>query len=288
MTRFRTFALACCALAALGACQKAEQRPHTAGPRVTVLEPALAMPGLERTRTLRVYLPPSYASSDQRYPVIYMHDGQNLFDDATSYAGEWGVDEILDELARTHHFEAIVVGVDNGGEKRMNELSPWTNEKFGAAEGEQYLHFLTDVVKPYVDAHFRTRTDAQSTAIFGSSMGGLESHYAIHERPDVYGKAGVFSPSYWFAPAVSAYTQAHGLPASARMYLYVGGKEGAEMTDGAQQMRDLLTAQHGASLTLNVVADAEHNESAWRADFARALIWLFELQAVKPPAATGN
>src|ERR1700750_1835014 len=96
-------------------------RPSTAGPRVHVLAQRLAMPGLGRDRTLRLYLPPSYESSpDRRYPVIYMHDGQNLFDDATSYAGEWNVDETLDAFARTRGFEAIVVGIDNGGEERLH------------------------------------------------------------------------------------------------------------------------------------------------------------------------
>src|SRR6185369_7256568 len=107
--------------------------------------------------------------SERRYPVIYMHDGQNLFDDATSYAGEWGVDETLNELARSHGFEAIVVGIDNGQDRRMTELNPWDNPRFGKAEGAAYMSFIVDVVKPYVDARYRTRSDAQSTAIIGSS-----------------------------------------------------------------------------------------------------------------------
>ena len=259
--------------------QQAPDRPHTAGPTVQVLDSVLAMPGLDRARTLRVYLPPSYASSDRHYPVIYMHDGQNLFDDATSFAGEWGVDETMDALARTHQFEAIVVGIDNGGEKRMNELSPWTNERFGAAEGEQYLAFMVDVVKPYIDQHYRTEPGRDSTAIIGSSMGGLESHHAIHARPDVYGRAGLMSPSYWYAPAVYDYTRAHPTPPGTRLYLYAGGNEGAEMTDGARQMQTLLAAQVAApsDLTLNIAADADHNEAAWRAEFPTLVIWLFGL-----------
>src|ERR1700750_628974 len=119
-------------------------RASTAAPGVHVLAP-LAMPGLGRDRTLRLYLPPSYASApDRRYPVIYMHDGQNLFDDATSYAGEWNVDETLDAFARTRGFEAIVVGIDNGGEERLHELSPWTNPKYGPAQGQLYMAFVVD------------------------------------------------------------------------------------------------------------------------------------------------
>jgi predicted alpha/beta superfamily hydrolase len=267
------------------ACSSDQPRPVTAGPTVQVLSPALVMPGLDRTRTLRIYLPPSYANSDRHYPVIYMHDGQNLFNDATAYAGEWGVDETMDDLARTYQFEAIVVGIDNGGEKRMNELSPWTNARFGAAEGEQYLAFMVDTVKPYIDQNYRTEPGRNSTAIIGSSMGGLESHYAVHARPDVYGKAGLVSPSYWYAPEVYAYTEAHPPPPGTRLYLYAGGKEGAEMTDGARRMHALLAEQMAApaDLTLRIVAAADHNEAAWRAEFPQLVTWLFELQQ-KPTA----
>ncbi len=174
------------------------------------------MPSLERTRTLRIYLPPSYVTSDRRYPVIYMHDGQNLFDAASSFAGEWGVDETLDALARTHRFEAIVVGIDNGGDKRMNELNAWPHREFGAAEGAQYLAFVVDVVKPHIDQHYRTEPDRGSTAIIGSSMGGLASHYAIQARPDVFGMAGVLSPSYWVARPIFDKASRKPLPAHAR------------------------------------------------------------------------
>src|ERR1700744_1279936 len=133
--------------AALAACgtpaPSAPAKAAAAGPGVHVLAQRLAMPGLGRERTLRLYLPPSYESSpDKRYPVIYMHDGQNLFDDATSYAGEWGVDETLDAFSRTRGFEAIVVGIDNGGEARNHELSPWSNPKIDPAQGEQYMAFV--------------------------------------------------------------------------------------------------------------------------------------------------
>ena len=96
----------------------------TALPSVHVLPEPLALPGLGRSRTLRLCLPPSYALEPQRrYPVIYMHDGQNLFDAATSYAGEWGVDETCAQLARDTGFEALVVGIDNGREKRTTEMA---------------------------------------------------------------------------------------------------------------------------------------------------------------------
>ena len=256
-------------------------RASTAGPGVHVLAQRLAMPGLGRERTLRLCLPPSYESApDKRYPVIYMHDGQNLFDDATSYAGEWGVDETMDAFARTRGFEAIVVGIDNGGEERLRELSPWTNPKYGAAQGEQYMAFVVDVVKPFVDTHYRTRSDREDTAIAGSSMGGLISHYALLGYPQVFGKAAIFSPSYWFSNEVYVQTAAHPWPAGTRSYFYIGGREGDESVADVRRMLPLLaTPDHAVrDVTLHVEPDAQHDERAWRAEFPRAVAWLFEVR----------
>ena len=262
-------------------------RPSTAGPGVHVLPQRLAMPGLGRERTLRLYLPPSYESAPaRRYPVIYMHDAQNLFDDATSFAGEWGVDETLDEFARTRGFEAIVVGIDNGGEERLHELSPWTNPKYGPAQGEQYMAFIVDTVKPFVDARYRTQPGRESTAIAGSSMGGLISHYALLRYPQVFGKAAIFSPSYWYSGEVYAQTKAHPWPAGTRAYFYIGGREGDESVPDVERMLPLLATPDRAArdITFRIEPEAEHNERAWRAEFPRAVAWLFEVQ----PLSTGR
>jgi predicted alpha/beta superfamily hydrolase len=259
----------------------AQPRPSSAGPTVQVLAERLALPGLQRERTLRLYLPPSYASEPtRRYPVLYLHDGQNLFDDATSYVGEWGVDEALDALARSSGFEAIAVGIDHGGDKRFNEMSLWPHERFGAGEGEAYLDFIVRVVKPFIDARYRTRTDAASTLIGGASMGGLISHKAILRHPEVFGRALIFSPAYWTAPErMAAFVQAHRLPRGARLYFHAGGREGSRsMVPLAERMLALTRAQGEAATQLNIAPEAEHNERAWRAEFERALRWLFELR----------
>ena len=251
-------------------------RAPSALPSVQVLPP-LAMPGLDRERTLRLYLPPSYARSERRFPVIYMHDGQNLFDDATSYAGEWGVDETMDELARTIGFEAIVVGIDNGQERRMAELNPWPLEKVGPGEGEAYLRFVVEVVKPFIDTRYRTLPEAAQTAVVGSSMGGLISHYALHRHPKVFGLGGVLSPAYWTAPAMFDYAAANPLPATARLYLHMGGREGGSMVPDVQRMHELLAAHKEPALLLRLVAQGEHNEAAWRLEFPRVVRWLYGL-----------
>ena len=208
-----------------------------------------------------------------------MHDGHNLFDDTTSFAGEWAVDETLDRLARTEGLSLIVVGIDNGQDKRLNELSPWTNPKYGPAEGEQYARFLVETLKPYVDAHYRTLPDRRHTGVMGSSMGGLMSDYLIHRYPQIFSRAGVFSPSYWYpGDAVFAYAVAHPLPAGSRVYLYAGGKEGEDsVIQNLDRMTALLERQRRwrSRVCRSVNPAAQHNEAAWRAEFPTAVRWLF-------------
>lgn len=264
----------------------ADARPSTAGPGVHVLSPALTMPGLDRSRTIRVYLPPSYAGSHRRYPVLYMHDAQNLFDDATSFIGEWGVDEAMDALARSRGIEVIVVGIDNGQDKRIKELSPWTNKEYGAAEGRQYMHFLVGTVKPFIDRKYRTRPGVDDTGIMGSSLGGLTSHFAIHEYPNVFGKAGILSPSYWFSSEVYQHSKSHPLRPGARIYLVCGGAEGGQTASNLLRMdRQLRAARvRGLSIHTSIRVGAEHNEKFWKTEFPQAMVYLFgPKQASVPP-----
>lgn len=263
-------------LLSVAACNS-ETPPPSASDNVEVLPP-LTIPGLDRQRTIRVYLPPDYAQDDMRYPVVYMHDGQNLFDDSTAYSGEWGVDESLNALASTSGLQLIVVGIDNGGEKRMNELSPWPNAEFGAAEGEAYMNFIVRHLKPMIDEKYRTLGDREHTAIFGSSMGGLISHYAITRYPDVFSKAGIFSPSYWFSPDVYEHTRQQPPADGARLYLMIGEHEGNDSIEDMLAMeKELLDLGHPAAyLHVEVVPDGKHHESFWREHFSSAIVWLFK------------
>jgi alpha-glucosidase len=278
-TKYPWLAAACnllilCSWSAAGA---QDSRPSTAQPNVHVLSTPFVIPGLGRERTVRIYLPPGYEHSRQRYAVLYMHDGQNLFDDATSYAGEWGVDETLNALAKSRGLRLIVVGIDHGGTERMRELNPWDNLEFGKGEGAEYLAFVVDVLKPWVDAHYRTRPDRRHTAIMGSSMGGLISSYAISHYPQVFGSAGIFSPAYWLAPQVFADTEAHPPPHAARIYFYAGGSEDESMVPGVKRMVAVLRQAGLPPRNLEVVINpvGRHNEAAWRAEFPRAIAWLF-------------
>lgn len=251
--------------------------PSTALPSVQVLPEPLPMPGLDRSRTLRLCLPPSYGQSPtRRYPVIYMHDGQNLFDAATSYAGEWGVDETMAALAQATGFEALVVGIDNGGARRNTEMAPYDHAQLGKAEGPAYLDFIVHTVKPFIDRGWRTQPGREHTALIGSSLGGLISHAALLRHGDVFSRYGLFSPSYWAAPQLFEATAAARLPADTRIHLYCGGREGWGMAEGTRRMQAVLARQlPAAALSMNIVESAEHNEAAWRAELPVALKRLF-------------
>jgi predicted alpha/beta superfamily hydrolase len=253
-------------------------KASTALPGVRILPDLVEIPGLNRKRQIRLYLPPNYATSDKRYPVLYMHDGQNLFDDATSFVGEWKVDETLDALSKEGKLELIVVGIDNGGDKRMTELNAWDNTRFGAGEGRQYTDFIVKTLKPMIDAKYRTLPDRAHTAIMGSSMGGLASHYAIAQYPQVFGKAGVFSPAYWTATPSFDFMARHPLPQDARVYLLMGELEGESMVPDVQRMADVVrTSGHPAANTvLKIVPGQKHNEGFWSSELREALLWMFK------------
>jgi len=198
-------------------------RGHTVSGDVRVFR-KLHSPQLGSHRDILVYLPPSYTASQKRYPVLYMHDGQNIFDDATSYVGEWHVDEVMEELAK-EGLEAIVVGIPNAGVRRLDEYSPFEDSEYGGGEGEAYLRFLIEAVKPLIDCDFRTLPRREHTFVMGSSMGGLISLYAFFRHPEVFGGAGVMSPSLWFGDR-RVFDYAEAAPfVPGRLYMDVGYKE---------------------------------------------------------------
>lgn len=124
----------------------------------------LEAPQLQTTKKIWLYLPEDYATSTKKFPVIYMHDGQNLFDTKTAYAGEWRIDETLDSLKA----DVIVIGIEHGNEKRIDELTPYVHEQHGGGNANAYLDFIVTTLKPYVDSHYRTKTGKYNTAIGGS------------------------------------------------------------------------------------------------------------------------
>ena len=234
-------------------------------------------PELSNRRDVVVYLPPSYSAGGGRYPVVYMHDGQNLFDPAASFAGDWGVGRAMAGAAR-RGLEAIVVGVPNMGVERLDEYSPYPDPGArGGGKGAAYAAFLATTLRAIVDRRFRTARDRDRTAIAGSSMGGLISLYTLFRHPDVFGAAGVLSPSLWFAGGAifSEIERSRFVPA--RIYLDIGTTEGPEHVANARRMRDLLLAKGyraGVDLRWLESRSGRHDERSWGRRFARALPFL--------------
>ncbi len=227
-------------------------------------------------RELRVYLPPSYDDSERRYPVLYIQDGQNLFDPKESFAGSWRVDLAMDWAAARGH-EGIAVGVPNAGGERISEYSPFDGPDGAEGRGEEYVGFLAQVVKPLIDSRFRTSPERESTGVVGSSMGGLISLFAFFARPDAFGVAGSLSPSLWFAER-AIFGRLEPAPFHpGRIYLDVGRLEGAETLADARRMRDLLQAKgYEPGRLLRFVEDraGRHEEAAWSRRFRTALPFL--------------
>ncbi len=250
----------------------------SAAPNVFVLDNNFNIPQLKRKRRVWVYLPPDYATASKRYPVLYMHDAQNLFDNSTSSFGEWQVDETLNKLFNQGDYGCIVVGIDNGGDKRLDEYSPWKNPEYGGGEGRLYLDFLVNTLKPHIDAVYRTLPGCESTGIMGSSMGGLISMVALTERPEVFCKAGILSPAFWFAgTAMADDVREHPKKAPSRAYFLAGGNEPDYVeTDIIKVGNAMLGAGFlPQDIYMTVPADGQHSEWFWRREFSAAYKWLF-------------
>jgi len=237
---------------------------HTIVGTVQVLR-QVASPQLGNQRDILVYLPPSYEQDDRAYPVLYMHDGQNLFDDATSFSCEWGVDETM-EAASQGGIEAIVVGIPNMETKRTDEYSPFVDEENGGGQGAAYVAFFLDTLKPLIDQTFRTCTGREHTGILGSSMGGLISLYAFFEEHQTFGFAGVMSPALWFGrERLSALVERAPLP-TGRLHLDVGTAEGESTLADTRAVWSALqekTVPDHTHLSYLEDAGAGHDEAAW-------------------------
>jgi predicted alpha/beta superfamily hydrolase len=232
-------------------------------------------PQLGNTRALRIYLPASYRTHpERRYPVLYMHDGQNLFDARTAaYGAEWGIDETVDKLvAEGRMAEIIVVGIDNSKD-RLDEYTPCCDAQYGGGKLAAYESFLVDTVKPYVDRTLRTKPGKEDTAIMGSSLGGIASVLIAQHRPDVYSKAGGVSSSFWW----NQRNLIGKLPVVPVKYYLDAGTINDGLEDTAL-MRSVMLAQgwrEGDNLYYHEAMGGSHNEKSWAARVAIPLSWFF-------------
>jgi len=249
-------------------------RPRRPQGRVERVPIGPESPGLDRE--LAVYLPPFYGDTDRRYPVLYMQDGQNLFDPEASFAGSWRVDLAMN-WAAARRVEGILVGVPNAGDARIAEYSPFDDPEGGPGRGSEYVSHLAGTIKPLVDARFRTLPQRETTGVAGSSMGGLISLFAFFARPDVFGIMGALSPSLWFAERAIFGLLEAAPPFPGRLYLDVGRLEGAETLEDARRLRDLLRGKgYAPGEQLRYVEDraGKHEEAAWSRRFRAALPFL--------------
>ena len=239
-------------------------------------------------RRIWVYLPPGYAATAHRYPVLYMHDGQNLFDASTSFAGsEWRVDEACEDLIGSGQIAPlIVVGIDNGGSNRTSEYTPWPSAPYGGGGGDAYLTAIRDLLIPEIHRRYRTLVGSDFTYMAGSSLGELISAYAGYHYASTFRRVACVSPSLWWDNRhMIQDAAASGRPELARWYQDMGTAESSGSIDDLRAMRDVLHSQgfvSGVDLMSLEAQGAGHNESAWAARVPGLLRFL-----VGQPGTTG-
>jgi predicted alpha/beta superfamily hydrolase len=229
-----------------------------------------------------VYLPPNYDKRPNRtYPVMYLQDGQNVFDGETAFirGQEWFVDETAERMIRTGQIEPVIVAaIYNAGERRIDEYTPTVDESLHrGGKADDYLRFLIGEIKPFMDARFRTRRSPVNTGIGGSSLGGLLSLYAGLKHPNVFGKLAVMSPSVWWDDEVilkQVRELNHALPQ--RIWLDIGTAE-TEVLEKVRQLKALFEAHH-QEFHYEEDAGAGHNELAWANRVGPMLKYLFPLR----------
>lgn len=240
----------------------------------------IMIPQLQRNRTIRVYLPPSYANGNRSYPVLYMLDGQNVFDRKTSYSGEWQVDEALERLfAKQGQKEFIVVAVDNGP-KRMSEYSPWPfvyGDTHFHAEGKPMMDFIVETLKPQINQRYRTLQQSQYTGLAGASLGGMMAIYGAMEYAQHFGFVAAFSPSLSIHNSDGVNVLFNGLKQTTKIKnVVVYADMGLAEYGDYDKMNDfvaLLQQKVSDQADLHIVKDdlGRHCEASWAERFPAAI-----------------
>ncbi len=249
-------------------------KPHR--PQIEIIEEDYKIPQLGRRRRISALLPHDYYETDRMYPVLYLHDGQNLFDDQSPF-GNWAIDRSLGRLAKQGLGQVVIIAVDHGGEDRINEYLPYDSEDHGAGQGKKYITFLQETLKPFVDGKYRVHTDGPNTGIGGSSMGGLISLYAGLTNPETFSKMMIFSPSLWLAPKIYKLAKKFTPSVPSKLYLYAGGQESQAHLPNVMRFGANLLLNKGSGFRFKFShnPDGVHHEKDWRTEFPQALNWLY-------------
>ena len=238
---------------------------------------------LRNQRDLIVYLPPGYHNQPQRrFPVLYLHDGQNLFDGATSFIPgmDWHVGQTADRVIYEGRVEPlIIVGIYNAGKQRLQEYTPTRMPRLGGGRANRYARFLIEEVRPFMRHHYRVREEMENTGIGGSSLGGLVSLFLGLRMPEIFGKIAALSPSVWWNQRVILrFADAAPVDPRPRVWLDIGTREGPRIVEDVERFRDVLLRKGwrwGQDLHYERVLGAEHNEAAWAARVGPFLQFLF-------------
>jgi predicted alpha/beta superfamily hydrolase len=246
-------------------------------PKVHLISEEFEIPQLNKTRRVWALLPHDYEESTETYPVLYLQDAQNLFNEKAQY-GNWEIDKKLAVMSEYKIGKIIIIAVEHAEQDRIKEYNVGKTV-LGVGQGKKYIRFITDTLKPFVDKTFRTKTEREYTGIGGSSMGGLVSVFSGLMYPEVYGKLMIFSPSLWVIPKMDFTNIDFSEPSDTKIYLYAGGDESATMIDHVKKFKKNMIENEFVSskmkIKLSINMQGKHNEIYWSDEFPKAIEWLF-------------
>jgi predicted alpha/beta superfamily hydrolase len=246
-------------------------------PKVHLISEEFEIPQLNKTRRIWALLPYDYEESNETYPVLYLQDAQNLFNEKAKY-GNWEIDKKLAVMSEYKIGKIIVIAIEHAEHDRIKEYNVGKT-LLGVGQGKKYIRFITDTLKPFIDKNFRTKTEREHTGIGGSSMGGLVSIFSGLMYPEVYGKLMIFSPSLWVIPKMDFANIDFSEPGDTKIYLYAGGDESATMIEHVKKFKknmiqnEFVTSKMKINLSINI--RGKHNETYWSDEFPKAIEWLF-------------
>jgi predicted alpha/beta superfamily hydrolase len=246
-------------------------------PKIHLISEEFEIPQLNKTRKIWALLPHDYETSDQSYPVLYLQDAQNLFNEESEF-GNWQIDKKLAVMSDYGIGKIIIIAIEHGESERLQEYNVGKTI-LGKGHGKEYIRFITDTLKPFVDKTFRTKSERGFTGIGGSSMGGLVSIFSGLIYPEVFGKLMIFSPSLWVIPKIKLGFLDFFEPMETRIYLYAGGDESETMVKHVTKLRKRIIKRESllgrVKVRLSINEEGKHTEQYWSDEFPKAIEWLF-------------